>query len=418
MWDPYAEFQKINLDNGLTVHVATWENRPWEYMGFIIHSGAREDPAGQEGTAHFVEHVVGNNVNGITMIEMAEFFEALGGYINFATGYLGTEYDFFCPADLEALKKSISICGKMLLAAQLSNEVENQRNVILREFKKINTLDDFYEIKRKRREILFSGNSLSRYVTPLGSPESLGVITENNLQEFYNRYYTPINISVVAVGGLTSNEVIALLKDSPFAARNAGIRNTMPEKIAIPDLPVKNYLENKFSDFLRQSVSCGAYLVEVILPGIINDYALRILKRMLYDFLYEEIREKKSWVYELEVESISYQSLKELRIHIPNFSPDYLDPIKNIVDDALNHLGTNLTLFNKVKSNLISRLRMIDISAKELFRDALNYLAEEPKVISLQEKIEGIQEITLKDINDLLIQNCPQERRLISVLIP
>jgi len=44
MWDPYAEFESATLPNGLKVYAAHWAERPWQAIGFVIHSGAEQDP--------------------------------------------------------------------------------------------------------------------------------------------------------------------------------------------------------------------------------------------------------------------------------------------------------------------------------------------------------------------------------------
>ena len=82
MWDPCAEFKSTTLSNGLDVHVAHWSERPWEAMGFIVHTGAASDPEGLEGLEHLVEHLVSKN-GSATKEEMDAFFDRCGGMTNF-----------------------------------------------------------------------------------------------------------------------------------------------------------------------------------------------------------------------------------------------------------------------------------------------------------------------------------------------
>src|SRR5690349_9502981 len=58
MKDPYTLFKKHILPNGLTIYHATWANEKWHSMGFVVNVGARHDPFGSEGIAHFLEHCV------------------------------------------------------------------------------------------------------------------------------------------------------------------------------------------------------------------------------------------------------------------------------------------------------------------------------------------------------------------------
>ncbi|KKP80963.1 MAG: hypothetical protein UR80_C0013G0008 [Parcubacteria group bacterium GW2011_GWB1_35_5] len=50
MYDPYADFVKHVLANGLEVHSVSWD-RPWIGMEIVVHSGGREDPVTIPGLA-------------------------------------------------------------------------------------------------------------------------------------------------------------------------------------------------------------------------------------------------------------------------------------------------------------------------------------------------------------------------------
>src|SRR5690606_14210003 len=112
VWDPYAEFKKITLANGLDIYAAHWPGRAWQGAAIMIHSGARQDPEGKAGLAHFVEHIVNQN-GGMSGEEVQDFFADHGGYVNLgATGFLDTHYGFFAPANTSVLAQSFEIFGR------------------------------------------------------------------------------------------------------------------------------------------------------------------------------------------------------------------------------------------------------------------------------------------------------------------
>ena len=93
MWDPYAELQRFQLSNGLSVYLGTW-NRPWLKAAMMVHSGAREDPEGKEGTAHFLEHLLIENVQPWTYETARQYFQRFGGSAVFGkTYYDGASYE-------------------------------------------------------------------------------------------------------------------------------------------------------------------------------------------------------------------------------------------------------------------------------------------------------------------------------------
>jgi len=67
--DLYAGFQRVILPNGLTLYVQERPEVSWLYAGFVIHAGAREDPASRRGLAHLVEHLVSENVAEMPFLE-------------------------------------------------------------------------------------------------------------------------------------------------------------------------------------------------------------------------------------------------------------------------------------------------------------------------------------------------------------
>ena len=135
MYDPYAEFTKSVLPNGLEVHTVSW-NRPWVRVEIVVHSGAREDPIDKPGLAHFVEHVVSKCVLGLSNDQIREYFETCGGQASFGTtSYTSTGYSFCIPANPTIFCEALAIFGSMILNARINDSaVETERKVITREF--------------------------------------------------------------------------------------------------------------------------------------------------------------------------------------------------------------------------------------------------------------------------------------------
>lgn len=186
MWDPYAEFQSATLSNGLTIHAAHWPERPWEAMGFLIHSGAEHDPVGFEGLLHYIEHVVSENAN-VSKKEMQAFFDDCGGMVNLGTtGYPYTRYRFFVPTDKAILARAFSMFGHMLLSAKLKKFIDRERQVIIGEFHRHYPVKFKLDLGVREHKALYAGYWLERFVRLLGNPESVGRITQSELQSHYD----------------------------------------------------------------------------------------------------------------------------------------------------------------------------------------------------------------------------------------
>ena len=224
LYDPYAEFGSRRLPNGLSVHAAHWPDRPWEAVGFLIHSGAEQDPAGLEGLAHLTEHLVSQNA-GRTKNEIRSFFEGCGGTVGLGrTSYARTEFNFFAPADKGLLAEAFAIFGRMLVTAELTRSVEEEKQIVTGEFNRHYPNRIGLELDWRERAALYGDCWLGRFVRPLGAPVSIERIAQSDLRSFYDGHYAPANMSVVAVGGMTPDEIAELIAQSPFAGNKRGTR--------------------------------------------------------------------------------------------------------------------------------------------------------------------------------------------------
>ncbi len=157
MWDPFAEFESATLPNGLRVYAAEWPNRPWQAMGFLIHSGAAQDPIGLEGLAHYTEHLVSENAS-MPLKDIEAFFQAAGGFASFgSTSFSSTNYKFFAPKQKKFLEEALILFGTMLLKETLKNRVEAERAVILQEFSRKYPVQFVFDFESREQQMVFPG---------------------------------------------------------------------------------------------------------------------------------------------------------------------------------------------------------------------------------------------------------------------
>jgi len=122
MWDPYVDFKTTVLGNGLTVYQKVLPHLPFVTVGLLVHTGAMNDPAGKEGLAHFVEHVVSSN-SGMNSQEIDDFFSECGGGVNLgSTSHQGISFNFVLPNEACLLHKSFNIFRKLLLTGNITDE--------------------------------------------------------------------------------------------------------------------------------------------------------------------------------------------------------------------------------------------------------------------------------------------------------
>ncbi|OGF64414.1 hypothetical protein A2661_02630 [Candidatus Giovannonibacteria bacterium RIFCSPHIGHO2_01_FULL_45_24] len=410
MWDPYAEFQSAKLPNGLTVHAAHWPGRPWEAMGFLIHSGAEYDPVGLEGLSHFIEHVVSENAN-VSKKEMEAFFEDCGGMVNLGTtGYPYTHYRFFVPTDKAVLAKAFSMFGHMLLSAKLEKFIERERQVIIAEFHRHYPVKFKLDLDVREHKALYTGYWLERFVRPLGNPESVTRITQSELQSHYDAHYTPANMSIVGVGGMQLPELIELLSESPFTAQKKGGRTPLPTPATDVAPPSETRHVFEVSKHLTMPIEVCAYRSVAKIPGNINGRVIRIMKEMFNEVLFEEVRERRAWAYAIDSSRYNFRHFYEFSINCGALALKAIDDIEEVIEVCIASMADREDLFEQAKRRALASNFMTDPTGKGICDGALNDLAEDQRIMSLKELGDDLEHVTMSDVRGALQWLRPDRR--------
>ena len=413
MWDPYGEFESAVLPNGLTVHVAHWPDRPWEAVGFLVHSGAEHDLVGLEGTAHFVEHLAFGN-EGVPKNELKKFFENNGGDVNFGvTYYPYTKYNFFLPSDAKLLTQAFDIMGQGLLLTQFKNDIEHERKVIVKEFNlhyphkhKIPLLFDFY-----KRKMLYEGHWFERFVRPLGTPKSINKITKLDLQTYYDVHYTPANMSIVCVGGMALSQIVEILSKSIFAIEKDGKRTPYPTPVIDSNSPKKVKCQ---SEVLMSLVGVfrkdAYYLSQAKDPSSISVSSLNVVRIMLNKVLHEEVREKRAWTYSISASFYNLRCFYEFSIHCNALKRVSVKDINDVIEGCIAGLSSREDLLDEAKRRVTISNTMVDLSGKVVCDSALSNLATYYRIRTLTEINNEINSVTMEDVREVLKWLTPECR--------
>lgn len=410
MWDPYAEFQSATLANGLTVHAAHWPGRPWQVMGFLIHTGAEHDPVGLEGLSHFVEHLASENTC-VPKKELQAFFEDCGGIVSLGTtGYPRTHYRFFVPTDKAILASALSMFGHMLLLAKLEKFIERERQVILGEFHRHYQIKAVLDLHERERKALHTGSWLERFVHPLGNPKSIQRITPRQLQSHYDTHYTPANMSIVGVGGIQLPELVELLSESPFATSKKGVRTPLPTPATDVAPPLETHHVFEISKHITVPIQVGAYRSVAKIPGNINGRVVSVMGEMFDNVLFEEVRERRAWTYAINSSQHNFRHLYEFTIDCEALAINAIDNIEAVIEVCITSMADREDLFEQAKRHALASTFMIDPNGKGICNGALDDLAEDQRIISLKEISDDFEHVTMNDVRATLQWLRPERR--------
>jgi len=199
------------LPNGLRYYLRQ-NGRPEKRVALrlVVNAGSLDEADDQQGLAHVLEHMAFNGSAHFKPGELIAYFEStgtrLGPHVNAYTSFTETVYMLQLPTDQEGLvdKGLVTLAdfaGRLTLDPK---EIDKERGVVLEEWRL--GLGAGSRIRDKQIPVLYHG---SRYASrlPIGKPEVLKTFTPERLRAFYDTYYRPDRMAVVAVGDLAVDDM-------------------------------------------------------------------------------------------------------------------------------------------------------------------------------------------------------------------
>src|SRR5687768_4631568 len=205
---PYTEF---TLPNGLRVIFHEDHSTPIVAVNVWYHVGSKNETLGKTGYAHLFEHMMFQGSKGFD----DDYFKALqevGGSLNGSTNSDRTNYWEVVPSNF--LERAIFLeADRMgtLPEALTEAKLANQREVVKNE-KRQNYDNRPYGLAGARiAEILYPADHPYHWLT-IGSLDDLTRASMDDVKDFFRRYYTPNNASLVIAGDIKPAEARRLVE--------------------------------------------------------------------------------------------------------------------------------------------------------------------------------------------------------------
>lgn len=229
------------MPNGLRyVVMPNREPKERASLRLVVGSGSLHETEEQRGLAHFLEHMAFNGSAHYPPGTLVEYFQRLGmsfgGDTNAYTSFDATVYMIDLPdtataAFQEAFQVFTDYAGGLLLDP---GEIDRERDIILSEKRTRDSVE--YRTYVAEGEFLL-GESLFPRRMPIGTVEVITGASRATFADFYDAWYRPDNIAVVAVGDFDPAVVETQIKETfgSFAARAPA--RPQPDLGRIPDAP-------------------------------------------------------------------------------------------------------------------------------------------------------------------------------------
>jgi predicted Zn-dependent peptidase len=298
-----TKYNTHTLPNGLRIIHLPSSSRV-VYCGYQIAAGTRDEKTGEEGMAHFCEHMTFKGTEKRNALQIINALEGLGGELNAFTNKEDTT--FYAAISKEHFAQAVSVLTDIVFHSQYpQQEIDKEVEVICDEIESYN--DSPAELIYDEFEnILFEGHPLGHNI--LGKAEQLRTYTTEDALRFVHRYYRPDNAIFFAYGDIDFKR---LVKSLELRIESLEFATAIPE--------TKEHNNSKLSILNSQLITkdLGTHQSHVMLGTRAYDihHPLRIPLYLLNNILGGpgmnarlnlSLRERNGLVYTVESTMVSY----------------------------------------------------------------------------------------------------------------
>ena len=197
------DYHRLTLPNGVRILTEQVPGVRSAALGIWVGTGSRHEKPGENGAAHFIEHMLFKGTETRSAARLAAEMDAIGGQIN---AFTTKECTCFYARVLDThLPQATDILCDMFFHSKFDDaDVETERGVILEE---IGMYEDNPEdlCAERLSAAVFKGSPLARPI--LGKKATLEQMSGPWLKDYMHTHYGPHRIVVTLAGRFTQRDV-------------------------------------------------------------------------------------------------------------------------------------------------------------------------------------------------------------------
>jgi predicted Zn-dependent peptidase len=289
---------KTILENGIRVVTESMSGHRSISMGILIDAGPSDEALEQSGLAHLVEHAVFCGTSSRNATQIARLMDEAGGHLGAFTAR-----DFTCYSATvldDYFTYALDLLGDVLLNSIFPPEsLEREKTAIFRE------IESAGDMPSERAHDLLKGFAWSDH--PLGRsiagrPDTIKLMTREDVIYFVHEHYSPDRIIVAAAGNVDHEDFVAQVRDAFWRM----IGNSLPIATTSPVFHPGVVLENM--PVSQVYFSLGIRACPYADPG---RYGMHVLNNILgggiSSRLFRRVRESQGLVYHISSEYHAYR---------------------------------------------------------------------------------------------------------------
>jgi predicted Zn-dependent peptidase len=404
------QIERATLPNGFRVVTESMPYVRSVSLGIWVGSGSRVECGPENGLSHFIEHMVFKGTKNRSAEEIARSVDSVGGGLD---AFTSKELVSFNTKVLdEHLPLAFDVLADLVLNPLFREvDIEKEKGVILEEIKMEADQPEFV-LHEAFIGNFWKNHGLGKPI--LGTKETVKKYNREMLFDFYNRVYSPKNITITAAGNLDHDDIVKLVREKFSGLQERGeVPVSTPPKTSAPIiLKKKESLEQVHIALgvpaypLAHELRFPLYILNTIAGGGMSSR------------LFQNIREKQGLAYAVYSELNLFSDTGCFTV----YAGTALETAKKVIDSvvqefrilkdeligqdelrrAKDHLKGSLMLSLESTSS-----RMSNLARQELYFN---------RFLSLDEMLENIEAVTRDEVQMIAQEFFRTENIAVAVL--
>ncbi|QOX82285.1 insulinase family protein [Nanchangia anserum] len=365
--------------------------------------GSRDEKAGEEGSTHYLEHLLFKGTPTRSAADIARAFDRVGGETNATTTKEYTNY--YATVLREDLPMACAVLLDMVTAPELSeSEFSLERGVIINELRLAQ--DDPIDVAHEAfaGQIFGAGSTLARPTG--GTVASVEATSVEAVRRHHARYYAPHTLIVTAAGNVDHDELVRMVSDRledggwdlgaadalMCPPRRPGAGTVVTERLNIAK-PVE--VTHILTGFAAPSATSARRPILSVLAMILGGG--------MSSRLFQEVREKRGLAYSTYAFSLGYTDAGALALYagcdgerVDDVEARMLEQLASLADSGPS--DTELSdAYGQLRGSFAlglddNRSRMSRLGGSEIVRGSYTTVADH---------LAAVTSVTREDVRDL-----------------
>ena len=392
------EFHTHTLSNGLRV-IHAHKAGQVTHCALVVNAGTRDERKGEEGLAHFIEHVLFKGTTRRKAFHILNRMESVGGEINAYT----TKEDTWLTSSQrnKDTERALELLADVAFCSVFpKGELDKERDVVLDEIAGVDDTpgDVIFETFDSH---LFRDHDLGRPI--LGTPESVKALTREQVCNFVDAWYRPANMVLGVVGNVSWKETL-VWAEKHFAEVGRGDSQAAPVRVA----PIK--MAGGFFVEERRNVQQVHHVMGTMVPG--GDHKDKLAMTMVANVLGGpamncrlnlNIREKHGMAYHIEANHMMHQDVGVFNVYFGTdvrFHKRVADLVRREVD-KMRHTKLGVRQLHEAKQQLLGQIALSHEHGGHVLSGLAKTFLVHGRVETLDAVLQAIESLTAEELREV-----------------